>query len=91
MEFAAEIVVNLRPSVLDPAGTAVETSLHQMGYPSVKGLRIGKHVSLTVQATDAAAADAQVREMCDRLLANPVIETYQITLVPLAPHSPAVV
>jgi phosphoribosylformylglycinamidine synthase len=62
-----------------------------MGYPLVQGLRIGKHVSLTVQATDAATADAQLREICDRLLANPVIETYQITLTPLAPPSTAVV
>ncbi len=80
--YRAQIHVTLRPSVLDPAGVAVESSLHQLGYDTVAGVRIGKYVELTVAATDVEAAREQVDQMCDRLLANPVIENYAITLEP---------
>ncbi|MEO1132997.1 MAG: phosphoribosylformylglycinamidine synthase subunit PurS, partial [Cyanobacteria bacterium J06639_1] len=54
MEYSAKIVIGLRPSVLDPAGTAVESSLHQLGYEDVQQVRIGKHVTLTLQADSEA-------------------------------------
>ncbi|WP_017324051.1 phosphoribosylformylglycinamidine synthase subunit PurS [Synechococcus sp. PCC 7336] len=84
MEFSARIVVSLRPSVLDPAGTAVQHSLHQLGYDSVSGVRIGKYITLDLAAADETAAREQLAVMCDRLLANPVIENYDIELTPVA-------
>ncbi|MEO0853703.1 MAG: phosphoribosylformylglycinamidine synthase subunit PurS [Cyanobacteria bacterium J06648_11] len=84
MEYSAKIVIGLRPSVLDPAGTAVESSLHQLGYEDVQHVRIGKHVTLTLQADSEAEAEQKVRRMCDQLLANPTIEIYQMTLQQMA-------
>ena len=83
MEFSARIVVSLRPSVLDPAGTAVQHSLHQLGYDSVGEVRIGKHITLNLTAADETAAREQLGAMCDRLLTNPVIENYDIELTPV--------
>lgn len=80
-KYQAEIYVTLRPSVLDPAGTAVQSGLAQMGYDNVDGVRIGKYVELTLTADDTEAAVEQVDNICDRLLANPVIEDYRFDLV----------
>ena len=74
------IYVTLRPSVLDPAGTAVESGLKQLGYDTVAGVRIGKYIELTVTAADETSARAQLDQMCDQLLANPVIENYRFDL-----------
>lgn len=84
MEYSAKIIIGLRPSVLDPAGTAVESSLHQLGYEDVQQVRIGKHVTLTLQADSEAEAEQKVQRMCEQLLANPTIETYNITLQQMA-------
>ena len=83
MEFSARIVVSLRPSVLDPAGTAVQHSLHQLGYESVAGVRIGKNITLTLNAADAESARQDVTAMCEKLLTNPVIENYDIEIQPV--------
>ena len=74
--YHARIYVTLRPSVLDPAGTAVESGLQQMGYQSVSDVRIGKYIELHLTASNDDDAKTQLDEMCDRLLANPVIENY---------------
>lgn len=74
--YHARIYVTLRSSVLDPAGTAVESGLKQMGYEGVSGVRIGKYIEMTVAAKDEEDAKTQLDQMCDRLLANPVIENY---------------
>jgi phosphoribosylformylglycinamidine synthase subunit PurS len=74
--YHARIYVTLRSSVLDPAGTAVESGLKQMGYTGVEGVRIGKYVEMNLTAKDEPDAKKQLDEMCDRLLANPVIENY---------------
>ena len=84
MDFSARIIVSLRPSVLDPAGTAVEHSLHQMGYESVAGVRIGKNITLTLTAASEEAAREELHAICDRLLANPAIEDYTFELEPVA-------
>ncbi len=78
--YQAQIYVTLRPSVLDPAGTAVLSGLKHMGYDNVEGVRIGKYVELTLEADDEAAAHAQLDRVCDELLANPVIENYRFEL-----------
>jgi phosphoribosylformylglycinamidine synthase subunit PurS len=78
--FRAKIYVTLRPSVLDPAGTAVQSGLEHMGYANVEQVRIGKYIELTITATDQTAAEQQLDRMCDQLLANPVIEVYRYEL-----------
>jgi phosphoribosylformylglycinamidine synthase len=82
--YKSQIYVTLRPSVLDPAGTAVESGLKQLGYKGVDGVRIGKYIELTLTAADEAEAKQQLDQMCDRLLANPVIENYRFELTELA-------
>ncbi len=78
MTFTFEVLVRLRPGLLDPQGKAVEGSLPAMGWTNVSGVRVGRHVELTIEAPDEAAARAQVEEMAGRLLSNPVIEDFTI-------------
>jgi phosphoribosylformylglycinamidine synthase len=79
--FTFEVLVSLKAGLLDPQGKAVERSLPAMGFDNVEGVRVGKHIRLTVEATDEAAAETQVREMATRVLSNPVIEDYEISQV----------
>jgi phosphoribosylformylglycinamidine synthase len=76
--FTFEVLVRLKPGLLDPQGKAVEGSLPALGWTNVSAVRVGKHVELTVEATTEEAARAQVQEMARRLLSNPVIEDFQI-------------
>ncbi|AFY74593.1 phosphoribosylformylglycinamidine synthase, purS protein [Synechococcus sp. PCC 7502] len=80
MKFTAKIFVTLRHSVLDPAGTAVKSALEQM-HQEVESVRIGKYIEMIINATDQEIAIQQVNLACDRLLANPVIETYTFELI----------
>ncbi|MGK7914134.1 MAG: phosphoribosylformylglycinamidine synthase subunit PurS [Prochloraceae cyanobacterium] len=81
--YHSRIYVTLRPSVLDPAGVAIQSGLKQLGYEGVEQVRIGKYIELTLTATDEAKAREQIDRMCDRLLANPVIENYCFELTPV--------
>lgn len=78
--YTARIHVTLRPSVLDPVGTALEQSLHQLGYEGVAGVRVGKFMTLCLTSADRPTAEQQVQAMCQQLLANPVIEDYSFEL-----------
>ena len=73
------MLVRPKQGILDPQGQAVESSLRQLGF-SVGEARIGRVVDLDVDATDAAGARAEVERMCEQLLANPLIESYEIEL-----------
>jgi len=73
----ATILVRPKHGILDPEGQAVESSLRQLGF-AVDEARIGRVVDLDVEATDATAARAEVERMCEQLLANPLIESYEI-------------
>ncbi len=75
MKFRARVYVTLRPSVLDPAGVAVQSALQQMDF-AVDSVRIGKYVEMVLEAADESEANDAVDRACDRLLANPVIENY---------------
>lgn len=75
-QYQCRIYVTLRPSVLDPAGTAVESGLKQLGYQGVEKVRIGKYIELTLTANGEVHVKEQLEQMCDQLLANPVIENY---------------
>ena len=69
-----------RASLVDPQGQAVEHALHALGFAEVERVRVGKHVVLDVQAPTPDAALARARAMCDRLLANPVTEDYELAV-----------
>ena len=73
----ATVLVRPKQGILDPQGQAVESSLRQLGF-SVGEARIGRVVDLDFAETDAAAARAAVERMCEQLLANPLIESYEI-------------
>lgn len=79
--FQATVTVTLKPEILDPAGEATTHVLQNMGY-QVKGLRIGRHIRLSLEAQDAAAAERLTRQMAEELLANPIMETYQVQVEP---------
>jgi len=85
--FEARVEVTHRPGIADPAGATVERALPALGYTNVTQVHIGKVIRLVVDAADAAAARAQVEEMCEHLLANPVIESYEVTISELEPAS----
>ena len=80
-KYRAKIWVTLRPSVLDPAGVAVQSGLQYLGYDNVEQLRIGKYIELLITAKDDKMADQQLNDICDRMLANPVIENYRIEMI----------
>jgi phosphoribosylformylglycinamidine synthase PurS subunit len=80
-KYQAYIYITLRPSVLDPAGTAVQSGLKHMGYETVEQVRIGKYIELILTTTDEDKAREQIDRMCNQLLANPVIENYHFELV----------
>jgi phosphoribosylformylglycinamidine synthase PurS subunit len=84
MRFEARVDVTHLPGVLDPQGATVERALPALGYTNVSQVRIGKSIRLVVDAPDEAAARSQLDEMCERLLANPVIEAYEVSLSALA-------
>ncbi|MFC3885436.1 phosphoribosylformylglycinamidine synthase subunit PurS [Bacillus songklensis] len=73
--YKVKVFVTLRESVLDPQGTAVKGSLHSLSFDAVKDVRIGKYMELTVDKVDNI--DQMVKEMCEKLLANVVIEDYR--------------
>jgi phosphoribosylformylglycinamidine synthase subunit PurS len=81
--YHAKIYVTLRPSVLDPAGTAVQSGLSHMGYNNVDHMRIGKYIELNIGAESQQDAETQLDRMCDQLLANTVIENYRFELTAL--------
>jgi phosphoribosylformylglycinamidine synthase subunit PurS len=73
----ATVLVRPKPEILDPQGEAVCSALGHLGF-EVQDARVGKVIDLEVEADDAAAAKAQVEQMCEQLLANPLIESYEI-------------
>ena len=79
--FHAHVEVTHLPGIADPAGATVERALPALGYTNVSQLHIGKTIRLVVDAPDSDAARRQVEEMCERLLANPVIEAYAVTIM----------
>ncbi len=76
----AKVHVRLKQGVLDPQGAAIGRALGQLGFGGVGEVRQGKLIELDLAADDEAAAKAEVEAMCEKLLANPVIETYSVTI-----------
>jgi len=76
----ARVIVTLKNGVLDPQGQAIEGSLSSLGFGGVKGVRQGKVFDLEIEATDVEAARSEIRAMCEKLLANTVIENFAIEI-----------
>ena len=76
----AKIHVTLKQGILDPQGKAIEHALDSLGFKNAENVRVGKYMELEVKETDKAKADAQVRQMCEKLLANTIIEEYRYEL-----------
>jgi len=80
MRYKANIIIKLRPSILDPQGKVTRQALQDLGYPQVETVRIGKFMELWVNAATEEEANQVVREACEKLLANPVMENFSYTL-----------
>ncbi len=78
--YLAHINVMLRPLVNDPQGLAVRDGLHALGFEHTTSVRVGKRIEVTLDAASTSTAEQQVAQMCDRLLANAVIEDYEFTV-----------
>jgi phosphoribosylformylglycinamidine synthase len=76
-----KVIVTLKPTLLDAQGRVVQDALHSLGYANVEQVRMGKYMELEVSAQDNGAIEKEVKEMCDRLLANPVIEDYRFEVI----------
>jgi phosphoribosylformylglycinamidine synthase PurS subunit len=74
----ARVFVTLKPSVFDPQGKTIADALHSLGYSGVRDVRQGKYFELELSTTEASQAKALAGEVADKLLANPVIESYRI-------------
>jgi phosphoribosylformylglycinamidine synthase PurS subunit len=77
----ARVAVSFREGVLDPEAVAIGRSLKGLGFDSVTAVRRTKLIELDLAVGDAVAAERQVREMCEKLLANPVIESYRVEII----------
>lgn len=82
--FEAVVDITHLPGVADPAGSTVQRALPALGWTNVSELKIAKSIRLVVETDTAAQAEAQVGEMCERILANPVIENYSVRVTELA-------
>jgi len=76
----ATVYVTIKENVLDPQGAAVQGALHSLGFHEVGKVRIGKYMELTLDVSDRSEAEARVKAMCEKLLANTVIEDYRFEL-----------
>jgi len=82
--FRVSVHIVPRKGLLDPQGKAVADALHTLGFGAVRDVHVGRHLVIETTAADAVAAEAAVREMCARLLANPVTEDFAIAGVAAA-------
>jgi phosphoribosylformylglycinamidine synthase PurS subunit len=76
----ATVHVTLKPGVLDPQGQAIGHALHGLGFAGVQSVRMGKYLELDLAETDRAKAEETVKAMCEKLLANTVIESYRVEI-----------
>ena len=82
--YLAKIYVTLKPTVNDPQGLTIKGALHTLRFNSVQDVRAGKYLEIKVDENDREKASAQVQQMCQKLLANPVIENFRFELEQIA-------
>ena len=80
MTFEAEISVMLKDGIADPQGQTIERALPALGYTGVSAVRVGKRINLSLEADTLDEARSRAAEMCERLLANTVIESYEVSI-----------
>ncbi|MFA0962379.1 phosphoribosylformylglycinamidine synthase subunit PurS [Roseivirga sp. BDSF3-8] len=80
MKFTAEIDIMPLKEILDPQGKAVKLGLHNLGIDDVSDVRIGKHITINIEAADKKSAEKQVETACKKLLANLIMEEYSYTI-----------
>ncbi len=80
MIFSVHVEVQLRPGIADPEGATIERSLPTLGFDGVKGVRVGKSIRFTLEAPDEQTARAEVEDLCQRFLTNPVIEDASVEI-----------
>jgi phosphoribosylformylglycinamidine synthase len=85
MNFLARVYVSLKPTVNDPQGLTIADGLRALGFSEVEGVRAGKYIEIHLTADNEAQAGSRVDAMCDKLLANPIIESYRYDIEALAP------
>ena len=83
--FLARVYVSLKPTVNDPQGLTIADGLRSLGFSEVEGVRAGKYIEVRLTASSADEARRRVDAMCDRLLANPIIETYRFEVEEVSP------
>ncbi len=81
MLYHVQIEITLKPTVMDAQGTTIERALHKLGHTSAANVRIGKFVTMELDAADPAEAQAAAEELCRELLANPIIEQFAVQVV----------
>ena len=89
LTWIAEVIVVPKPGVNDPQGEAIHGGIRSLGFTSVVGVRSGRYFRLQLTSTDEASAATEANEMCERLLANPVIETFTVAVRPGASDADA--
>lgn len=85
MKFHAVLDIQLHPGIADPQGSTIERALPTLGFDGMSNVRSGKSIHLDIEAPDAGAAEAQLEEVCEKFLTNPVIEAARISVVEAAP------
>jgi phosphoribosylformylglycinamidine synthase PurS subunit len=85
--YKANIQITLRPSILDPQGKATQHALSNLGFSDVTHVRMGKYVEMWIEADSLEAAEERAREACQKLLANPVMEDYIVSVEEVAKES----
>ncbi len=80
MNYTVEIDVMPLKALLDPQGKAVTSTMHNIGFKTVENVRIGKHITLNLQAKDKSEAEKKIKEMCTNVLSNPIMEYFDYTI-----------
>lgn len=78
--YKATVIIKRRPAILDPQGKAVEQGAKALGFNNISKTRIGKYIEFNINCADKEAAEKEVKEYCDKLLANPIMEDYEFSL-----------
>ena len=86
--FLAKVYVTLKPTVNDPQGLTIKGGLHSLGFTSVDSVRAGKYMEIRLDGRSREEAERVVHEMCQQLLANPIIENYRFELEPIPTTAP---
>jgi len=83
MKFKGKVVITLKPGVFDPQGLTIKNALHTLAYREVEEVKTGKYFEIGIESADLETAGKRLSEMCDQLLANPVIEKYHFEIEPV--------